>query len=162
MAALLSLCFYPQDGWRSWFTPLLQMGIFHDLQSRYSVHRSPYTRLIGAQILRSTSSELIGTVEVSLKPLSPWSPFAPAVAYISNLAVVPPYRSQGVGKQLLLACEPIVRQWRQNHLYLHVLNDNTPAQRLYAKVGYQLTHPNARQASLIFAPSKRLLLSKSL
>lgn len=162
MAALLSLCFYPQDGWRSWFTPLLQMGIFHDLQSRYNIHRSPYTHLIGAQILHGTSSELIGTVEVSLKPLSPWSPFAPAVAYISNLAVAPPYRCQGVGKQLLLACEPIVRQWGHDHLYLHVLDDNTSARCLYTKVDYQLTDPNVHRGSLIFAQPKRLLLSKSL
>ncbi|WP_299410014.1 GNAT family N-acetyltransferase [Acaryochloris sp. IP29b_bin.148] len=162
MATLLSRCFYPQEGWRSWLTPILKMGIFHDLQSRYEVHRTPYTRLVGAQVLHSPEPTLIGTVEVALKTLSPWLPFAPAVPYISNLAVASPYRCQGVGKQLLFACEEIVRQWEHPYLYLHVLDDNTPARRLYAKAGYQLVDSPPSWPTLFSPSSKRLLLCKHL
>lgn len=162
VAALLSRCFYPQEGWRSWLTPIMQMGIFHDLQSRYGVRLTPYTSLIGAQILHRSSPELMGTVEVSLKALSPWLPFAPAVPYISNLAVAPQCRCQGVGKQLLFACEEIVRQWGHEYLYLHVLDNNTPARRLYAKAGYQRVNRPPHWSDLFFTPSKRSLLYKHL
>lgn len=163
VAALLSCCFYPQEGWRSWLTPIMQMGISHDLQSRYSARLTPYTSLIGAHTLHSSSPELIGTVEVALKPLTPWLPFAPSVPYISNLAVASYCRCQGVGKQLLLACEQMVRQWGHQRLYLHVIDTNTPARRLYAQAGYQLIESPPPWPSLIFPQSnKRLLLRKQL
>lgn len=162
VAALLSRCFYPQDGWKAWFNPLMQMGIFHDLQSRYSVRMMPYTSLIGAQIVRSATPELIGTVEVALKSLSPWMPFSPGVPYISNLAVSPQSRRQGVGKQLLFACEELVRQWEYNRIYLHVLDDNTPARRLYAKAGYYRVDSPPNWSGLLFGQPNRLLLCKCL
>lgn len=165
VAALLSRCFYPQQGWQALLTPIMQMGIFHDLQSRYSVRLMPFTSLIGAQVLNDSSPELVGTVEVSLKSLSPWLPFAPSVPYISNLAVASQCRCQGVGKQLLFACEEMVRQWGHHCLYLHVMDDNTPARRLYAKAGYQLVDspaPWPNWPHLFFSQSKRLLLYKRL
>lgn len=162
VAALLSGCFYPQQGWRSWLTPIMQMGIFHDLQSRYSVRSKPYTSLIGAQTRHGSSPELIGTVEVALKSLSPWLPFAPAVPYISNLAVASYCRCQGVGKQLLFACERIVHQWGYQQVYLHVLDDNTPARRLYANAGYQRIESPPLWPSLLLSQPKRLLLRKYL
>ncbi len=164
VAALLSQCFYPQEGWQSWFNPILQMGIFHDLQSRYSVRLMPFTSLIGAQVVQGSpsESELIGTVEVTLKSLSPWLPLTPSVPYISNLAVAPQCRCQGVGKQLLFACEEMVRQWGHHRLYLHVMDDNTPARRLYAKAGYQLVDSPPAWSNLFFSSSKRLLLCKRL
>ncbi len=162
VAALLSYCFYPQEGWKSWFNPLMQMGISHDLQSRYSVRTMPYTSLIGAQIVHRSTPKLIGTVEVALKSLSPWMPFSPGVPYISNLAVLPQSRRQGVGKQLLFACEELVRQWEYNRIYLHVLDDNTPARRLYAKAGYYRVDSPVHWSGLLFGQSNRLLLCKSL
>jgi len=164
VAALLSRCFYTQEGWQSWFNPIMQMGIFHDLQSRYSVRLMPFTSLIGAQVVQDSSaeSELVGTVEVSLKSLSPWLPFSPSVPYISNLAVASQCRCQGVGKQLLFACEEMVRQWGHHHLYLHVMDDNTPARRLYAKAGYQLVDSPTTWPNIFFTSPKRLLLYKRL
>lgn len=162
VAALLSRCFYPQEGWRSWLNPIMQMGIFHDLQSRHSVRLTPYTSLIGIHSYNNSSPELVGTVEVALKSLSPFLPFAPAVPYISNLAVTPHCRCQGVGKQLLLACEKIVYQWGHQHLYLHVLDDNAPARRLYAEIGYQLSETPSHWSSLAFVQPKKLLLRKCL
>lgn len=164
VAALLCRCFYPQEGWQSWFNPIMQMGIFHDLQSRYSVRLMPFTSLIGAQVAQDASaeSELVGTVEVALKSLSPWLPFAPSVPYISNLAVASQCRCQGVGKQLLFACEELVRQWGHPRLYLHVMDDNTPARRLYAKAGYQLVDSPPAFPNIFFASPKRLLLCKRL
>jgi ribosomal protein S18 acetylase RimI-like enzyme len=57
---------------------------------------------------------------------------------ISDLNVLPIYRKQGLGSQLIAACEKIVKE----HGYVHVglgvgmTQDYGNAQRLYVKLGY--------------------------
>lgn len=163
VASLLAASFYPQIGWQSWFTPIFEMGINHDLHSRLGHHGSPYSCLMGARRPNSaTTSALVGTVEVALKSVCSWPPFGAMVPYISNLAVDPRYRSQGIGRQLLLACESVVRQWGQEELYLHVLDSNTIARRLYASLGYQVLRDESNWLTSWVAQPQRLLLHKRL
>jgi len=82
--------------------------------------------------------------------------------YLSNLAVEPRYRQRGVGQQLLLACERLVQEWGFHELYLHVLENNLPARRLYTKVGYQLHTVEADWVNWFMGRPRRLLLRKSL
>ncbi|NJK40910.1 MAG: GNAT family N-acetyltransferase [Acaryochloridaceae cyanobacterium SU_2_1] len=164
VASLLTASFYPQIGWQSWFTPIFEMGINHDLHSRLSHHSSSYSCLMGAHrpVSTSTTATLIGTVEVALKSLCSWSLFGMLVPYISNLAVDSRYRSQGIGRQLLLNCEPVVRQWGYDALYLHVLENNTAARRLYASLGYQVQRKDSSLLTSLMAQPQRLLLYKQL
>lgn len=66
----------------------------------------------------------------------PWPSMAPTRLYLSNMAVLPSARRQGVASSLLAAGEVLARRWGQDSLWLHVscLNDN--AKQLYAKAGY--------------------------
>jgi len=97
------------------------------------------------------SARLIACAELSLRPVDGKLPGEFAVpplfllhteaqlgAYLSNLAVRPSYRRQGLAKQLLSACETLVRdKWDLPALYLHVDLHNTAAAQLYEACGYE-------------------------
>src|SRR5919108_5938955 len=55
---------------------------------------------------------------------------------IHDLAVIPAYRGQGVGRRLLERVEAKGRELGCCKLTLEVRDDNRPAQRLYEKVGF--------------------------
>lgn len=84
------------------------------------------------------SERIVGTVEIGLRTPNPWQPRTSQFVYLSNLAVREEARRQGVAQQLLLACEPYVQEWGYDHIYLHVLETNEAAKRLYFKLGYRL------------------------
>ena len=56
--------------------------------------------------------------------------------HITNLAVHPGYRRQGVGKALMLALVEAVRKRDVRHLTLEVRRTNLAAQDLYQKLGF--------------------------
>jgi ribosomal-protein-alanine N-acetyltransferase len=61
----------------------------------------------------------------------------PDEAFVQTMAVAPPYQGRGVGAQLLedLLAEAARRKHRR--VLLEVRVDNEPAQRLYARYGFQ-------------------------
>nr|WP_238718441.1 N-acetyltransferase [Petrachloros mirabilis] len=104
------------------------------------------------EAVQESSASVVGIVEVAVRPLSAWPTPKGAVPYVSNLAVAPAYRRQGIAFQLLMHCEQSVKDWGFDELYLYAMADNRAAQRLYTKIGYRvqsqplpwflnLTHP---------------------
>ena len=97
------------------------------------------------------SAGLIACAELSLRPIDGKLPGEFAVpplfllhseaklgAYLSNLAVRPPHRRKGLARQLLSACEDLVRdEWSLPEIYLHVDLLNTAAAELYHAAGYE-------------------------
>jgi ribosomal protein S18 acetylase RimI-like enzyme len=160
VAALLSEAFYPKNSWLGWISPVLKLGIYQDLKMRCMARSPQYTCLVG--LLSSNKPEIVGTIEVTARPLSAWSLMGVSVPYISNLAVVKSLRRQGLGKQLLAACEPIVHQWGFNELYLHVQGENRAARGLYSRMGYRLHHNEVPPWVKLLGPSQQLLLRKEL
>ena len=161
VSALLSDAFYAEDGWLGWAAPLFKLGIYQDLKARAMAQTPHYTCLVGyRQSLART--EIVGTVEISARPLSSWSLMAPSVAYVSNLAVAKPFRRQGAGQNLLLACDQVVRGWGYSELFLHVKAENRQARRLYTRIGYQLYRPESPLWTRLLAPPQELLLRKTL
>lgn len=91
---------------------------------------------------------LVAMIELSLEPpknkISPFlrNPFdnqldPEAQPYIANLCVDSSYRKLGLAKELCLLCENIsVNNWEKNKIYLHVGQDNVPAQKLYESLGF--------------------------
>ncbi|MCM1984384.1 GNAT family N-acetyltransferase [Lyngbya confervoides] len=137
VAALLSLTFYPQRGWRALLTPVMQMGMQHELLTRLqSLTPEIYVCLL-CEKKQGRWSQLLGTVELSQRPVQVPGQSRQRVPYISNLAVHPQYRHQGIGERLLQSCESVSRHWQASALYLHVRSENRPAQALYLKLGYQ-------------------------
>ena len=108
------------------------------------------------------TAQLVGSVELSVRALSLWSAPSGPVPYISNLAVAPAFRRQGVGRRLLLACEPTVRAWGLQEIYLHVLTNNQPALQLYKSLGYQVQKDDSHWTNALLGQPQRLLLHKPL
>ncbi|MGB8697783.1 MAG: N-acetyltransferase [Thermosynechococcaceae cyanobacterium] len=164
VADLLSSVFYPSNGWFSWVSPILKLGIYQDLKTHYFARSSQYVCLVGIDPSESGQCDraIVGSVEVSVRSLIAWSPFEPSVPYISNLAVARSFRGRGVGKQLLLACEPVANRWGFGELYLHVKGDNRAARNLYINVGYRTYRSEMPAWVRLLGHPQQLLLRKRL
>ena len=73
--------------------------------------------------------------------------------YISNLAVLPRFQGQGVGKALMAYAEQLARENNLQKCSLIVTYGHEPARRLYAQIGYQVVqtfpieHPYVAEGS---------------
>lgn len=153
IAELIALSFYPPEHWLHWLRRLLQLGIYNDLCLRYhrSMENSTY---VMAVVPSEERLKLVGSLEISQRILAEKNK---SQAYLSNLAVHPDYRRQGIGRALLLTAEDWLKEQEYHRVYLHVLAMNHPARCLYHQLGYC-------QESTIpawFSPDK-LLLAKFL
>ncbi len=126
---VLITSFYPLNPFNRWLYPVMRVGIHEDLKLRLRSHSRYYYCLAAI----TTDNTVVGTAEVALR--SPF-PLFPQRAYVSNLAVSDAHRRRGVARQLLQSCETLAQSWGYRTIYLHVANDNVPAQQLYEKLGY--------------------------
>ncbi|WP_448561919.1 GNAT family N-acetyltransferase [Trichothermofontia sp.] len=146
LADILVESFHPQTGWLRLLYPLLRWGMYEDLRSRLYSRNPFYTCLVAVEVRErgeaettvTTEGVLVGTIEMTLRTASFWQPQGKPYLYLSNLAIRAPYRRRGAAQQLLKACEQIACDWGFQDLYLHVLDNNHPAKRLYLKLGYQV------------------------
>lgn len=154
VAEVLTDSFHSQQGIFGWAYPLLRLGIYEDLRNRLrstSPHHTCLVALVGDQ--------LAGTVEMGIRSTDWVSSSHP---YISNLAVHPKHRRQGVARQLLLDCERVALSWGFDDLYLHVLENNHQARQLYFQMGYQLHQVDSRLSVWLLRRPRQLLLHKGL
>ncbi|MCS7030439.1 MAG: GNAT family N-acetyltransferase [Gloeomargarita sp. SKYG116] len=150
LAQLLAECFPPPIYLGGWCIPLWQRTIAQDIKQR--LERD------GDKILWLGSwreSVLVGAVELSQRQ---W--LHVQYIYLANLAVAPAYRRQGIGRELLQVAEQAVQAWPQEHLYLHVMEDNWAARRLYEQLGYRVQRWEWTWRTWLGGP-RRLLLAKT-
>ncbi len=74
--------------------------------------------------------KLIGNATLSIEDSSA------RLWFVSNVAVHPDYRGQGIGRRLMEAALEAVRQRGGRQVLLQVRTDNEPAQRLYRGLGF--------------------------
>ncbi|NEO27737.1 MAG: GNAT family N-acetyltransferase [Kamptonema sp. SIO4C4] len=166
LAQILANSFHPPVGWMMLAYPFLRLGIYEDLRTRFlanSPHHVCLTAIAPSSSERvSTQEEITGIVELALR--SPTFPATNTVQspYISNLAVSTYHRRQGIGRQLLLSCEPVAQEWGFQEIYLHVLENNEKAKQLYRSLGYQTEKVENTCANILFKQPRRLLLRKRL
>ena len=162
----------------SYVYPFLRLSIYEDLRNRIRSKNEHYLCIV-AMVVKDTKStenlstiegqDLLGTVEISVRslhqngllPLNFWQLDNFEYAYLSNLAVDADYRRLGVAQKLLSFCEDMVLEWGFGDLYLHVLENNHSARRLYYKAGYRLQEVEWTFGSLLFGQPRKLLLRKS-
>lgn len=169
---VLASSFYDHTGWLAWLYPLLKLGIKEDLKQRLKADRSRYACLA---VVAPAADEahlpsqgslgedlIVGTVEISQRQSWPWQPTSPQYAYISNLAVAQAHRRQGWAAQLLVACESLAATWQLDHLYLHVMEDNPEARRLYRRAGFEIFQQEESLTVWLGLQTRRLLLHKAL
>jgi ribosomal protein S18 acetylase RimI-like enzyme len=157
---LLTLSFHPPQGILAPFYPLLKLGIYEDLRSRLRSQASHYRCIVASAFVAGGQTEvLLGTAEIALRSSLIGMPRSP---YISNFAVSPPFRRQGIGRQLLQRCELIAQNWNCSDLSLHVLEDNHAAKALYFSSGYELHRIEPSWRHWLFQAPRRLYLQKKL
>jgi ribosomal protein S18 acetylase RimI-like enzyme len=168
IADILVSSFHSPEGALGWLYPLLRLGIYEDLRTRLYSRTQHHACLVA--VLRHTDPALamenldrpMGTVELSVRNRSP-IPFSQSrYPYLSNLAVLAECRRQGVALQLLHTCERIALDWGFQEIYLHVLENNHQARRLYWKAGYRLKAININPLGFVFGRPRQLLLCKRL
>jgi len=165
IVAVLLASFYPQAQGTQWLYWLMRVGIQEDIKTRLKTPANQYACLVAIALdMNSAQStgEVIGTAEISQRPCEAWRFFPPKRAYLSNLAIAPGRRRQGAANQLIATCETIALSWGYHRVYLHVMSNNSAAQALYSKAGYQRCEvSNPILAGLGIRP-ERLLLFKQL
>jgi ribosomal protein S18 acetylase RimI-like enzyme len=81
--------------------------------------------------------------------------------YISNIAVYAPYRSLGIGKQLIFKAEEEARKLKSLKIVLDAEKENTIAIKFYKKIGYEKTSEStlelSRQHKLSFFRMEKVL-----
>ena len=73
-----------------------------------------------------------------LTTISSWTNEEDEVAVLANLVVRRSYRKKGIAKQLGKQVEDQVKEWGINRVALTVNKENTPALKLYKKLGYKV------------------------
>lgn len=161
LVEVLSRSFYPPQTTVLGLQPLYRLGITEDIRGRLRSNKPNYRCIVAfsnPSNLATKSETLVGTVELGLRNQI----MSKQIPYISNLAVLPEYRRQGIARQLLLKCERIAFEWGFDELSLHVLEDNLAAQQLYFSHGYQLQKVEHSLVSWLFKQPKRLYLAKQI
>ncbi|MEM8603750.1 MAG: GNAT family N-acetyltransferase [Cyanobacteria bacterium P01_H01_bin.121] len=189
LTTVLADCFYPITQYQSWLASILKLGIYEDLRQRLRSKAPYYACWIVLQAPVNVRSALlpqespyatiVGTVELDLRrpkllDLEQWfrgslerQLSAPrrqksSYLYVSNLAVQPASRRRGIARHLLAVCEQSARNWGFREIYLHVLEDNTYAQKLYTQAGYQLLRTDTGWETVVLGRPRRLLMHKAL
>jgi ribosomal protein S18 acetylase RimI-like enzyme len=178
LAEVLAHSFHSQEGLWGMFYTLLRMGIYEDLRSRLRNKAHQYACLVAVQGGQTQTTQLyqyqlaavpgmgdrpIGTVELTVRTSQLWQPhLGKGYLYLSNLAVHADFRQHGVAQQLLQTCEQKALEWGFENIYLHVLENNYSARRLYRKAGYQLHEVEAGLGTWLLGQPKQLFLRKVL
>lgn len=176
LSEVLASSFHAQDGAWGWLYPLLRAGIYEDLRTRLYAKTAYHVCLVAVRqtLTGSVEREMqtvygtgvgdrpLGTVEISLRSHQPWSFPHSRYLYLSNLAVRADCRRQGMAQYLLQSCDRIALDWGFSDLYLHVLENNHQARRLYSKAGYQVQQVEISIGSVLLGRSRQLLLRKHL
>lgn len=164
LAEVLTDSFHSRIGPMGWIYPFLRMGIYEDLRHRLRTAGAHYVCFVAVDPAGRESADgspyIVGTIEMTLRSTYSWQCNASQYPYLSNLAVRRSCRRQGVARQLLGACEAQALEWGFPELYLHVLENNTQARRLYFKVGYRLQQVDSSWGSWLLGQPRRILLRK--
>lgn len=159
LVEVLYRSFYPSQTSIFGLQPLFKLGMTEDIRGRLRSGKPNYRCLVAVSIppVEETNT-LVGTIELTLRNQI----LAKQIPYISNLAILPEYRRQGIARQLLLKCEQIAVDWGFEELSLHVLEDNLAAQQLYFSCGYTIQKVEHSLGSLLFHQPRRLYLAKQI
>lgn len=162
VAQIITESFHSPSGFWGWTLPLLRLGIYEDLRHRLATQTAPHQLCLVAVDMANTNNTKAGTVELGVRYSDAWGQKSKSFVYLSNLAVHPDYRRQGVGSTLLFNCEKLARSWGFQDIYLHVLETNHTARQLYFKLGYRVHKVETGWNLLFFKRAPQILLHKRL
>ncbi|MBV5257920.1 GNAT family N-acetyltransferase [Synechococcus moorigangaii CMS01] len=161
LATVLTRSFHRYDGALGWLTPLLRLGVYEDLSQRLKQNKEHHVCFVAA-LQTTTSQDIVGMVEISVRYLQAVAIAPTKVPYISNLAVNPQYRRLGIARRLLTRCETQVRYWNYCSVALHVLENNEAAKQLYLSCGYDVKYAERPLSAWLLQRPRRLFVQKDL
>ncbi|AFY35146.1 GNAT family N-acetyltransferase [Calothrix sp. PCC 7507] len=162
VAQIIAESFHSQQGIWGWAFPVLRLGIYEDLKHRLASPAPHHVCLVAVDTTIGAANNLVGTVEMGVRFSNSWAQVGRSFPYLSNLAVCPKYRRNGVASELLTKCEYVSREWGFQDLYLHVVEDNHQARQLYFKQGYRVDKIESSWNIFLLRYSHQLLLHKYL
>lgn len=113
--------------------------------------------VVGAVVVDTTMSFIPSRFSWSIL-LNSEIPPRRVMAYISNLAISPNNRRQGIGSRLVAAAEQQARSWCCKSIALHVDPSNHPAYKLYESMGYRKVSKQSNWQTFIEGRSNPLVL----
>ncbi len=165
VAEVITHSFHSCQGFGILMYPFLKLGIYEDIRLRVIGNDPNYACFVATALPTATAGgreTITGAVEIAGNFTHTPVPKPRQAAYISNLAVSPNYRRKGIARRLLQTCEQLTAQWGCEEIFLHVLETNRQALRLYEQCGYHLYRIEPSLMALIFNKPRRLLLRKSI
>lgn len=178
VAEMLAQCFHGDC--HQLLYGLLRLSIFEDLRQRVTFPRSRQVCWVAIDrsgdmarervVTRggwSSGESITGTIEMDVRQRLSWTttgwPFGLTnYVYLSNLAVANQDRRRGVASQLLRHCEDQAQRWKFTAIYLHVMEDNAAARRVYSRLGYQVCGIEPSIGHFLLGTPRRLMLEKRL
>lgn len=161
VAEIITESFHSPNSIWGWAFPLLRLGIYEDLRHRLA-SRTPHHVCLVAVDTTAATDNLVGTVELNVRFGDSFSAAGKSFPYLSNLAVHPKYRRLGAACKLLCECEKVAREWGFEDIYLHVLENNHHARKLYLKAGYRVHKVELYWNAFFIGRSRQILLHKHL
>lgn len=133
MAGLLAVGFQLVPPEFRLFSGMVSAGLQSDIR-----YRMAGPSLWQAFVAVDRMGQVVGTVEVQIQKPNFWLGLTGLYGYLSNLTVDVRSRRSGVAAALVQACEQQVVAWGREHIFLHVMGENTSARRLYLRSGYRI------------------------
>jgi ribosomal protein S18 acetylase RimI-like enzyme len=162
IAQIIAESFHSQKGLWGWAFPLFRLGIYEDLRHRLATRTPHQVCLVAFDTDTQSNHQILATVELGVRFSDGWINVRKCYPYLSNLAVHPRYRRSGLASSLLISCEQVCQEWGFEDLYLHVLENNHQARRLYFKLGYRVQKVESHWDGFFFAPGRQMFLHKHL
>ncbi|BDI18418.1 GNAT family N-acetyltransferase [Nostoc cf. commune SO-36] len=162
VAQIITESFHSHNGIWGWAFPLLRLGIYEDLRHRMASPVPRHVCLVAFEATTGDAHNLVGSVELGVRYSDSWGRVGAGFPYLSNLAVHPKYRRNGVASELLTSCEKVSKEWGFQDLYLHVLESNHQARQLYFKLGYRVHKVESNWNTFFLRRSSQMLLHKHL
>jgi len=131
----------------------------------YMKSKDRTSELIISKIKKKDDDIIVGCagVEIDAVPMSsPNDKMSTLSPLMSNLAVSRDFRRVGIAEELIQSVENLVRkEWGYDECYLYVEKANTPAVKLYRKLGYKVVWENPKARSIKLTDFGSLLDSET-
>lgn len=124
--------FYTGENARSPWRQMFRLGELNRLQQNFPYNDDKHFMLVA--IYRYTE-QIIAFVDIDARP--PRRQEDPPRPYLSDLAVDPRWRRNGIARSLIQNCERLAQQMGTNEIFIRVEQNNTPAISMYEGLNYE-------------------------
>jgi ribosomal protein S18 acetylase RimI-like enzyme len=113
---------------------------FRSSEVSWEIRREQYleyfaSALPAALLLAEQAGVIVGYAMARAIPAGPTLETGDTIGHLESLAVLPGYRSAGVGRQLLGAVWAVLREWGTSEVTVNVMAGNVRAEEIYRRMG---------------------------